>query len=251
MTTLNLTNYFPYNITLDNLREYARTDEVQLEALAYLSEVRGIEQERLADRGIVFIDNLDELYYLAEQYDIEDLACMGINEDNIHLYLEGYLVPVTDIQGRIIYYINYNPTRDKATKYIMALSGFVHNDFLIRFYGLDNFNLALKYDSVAIVEGLFDSIRLLKEGIPAFATLGTKLNDYQKLMLSRFKTVVHVPDNDVSGEIMYKHYSKNLNNIIKFEANPEYEDVDDFGKSGGKRFEKWTKQLKLLMNIHD
>lgn len=239
--------YFPFKVSVKDIEKFTRSDEHQNEALTELARRRGLDIETIYKAGIFFAQDYDEFYYMAEEIFGITVAEMGINEDKLYLYDNGFIIPICDTLGRIVYYINYSYARDSNEKYIMAHSNFVKTDREIRFYGLNNFEKAMEHGTIAVVEGTFDSLRLSEHGIPSVAIIGTKINKYQRMFLSRFNKVVFIPDNDISGESAFNRYQKELKNVVRYDIPPYYEDVDDFGKNDEEFFKDWIVKLKEIM----
>lgn len=223
-------------------------DDDQKRLLGYLSEVRGIPVGELIQRGILYVtDDLGELEYLSDETGIS-LEEMGITEDNEHMFLNGYIIPIRDIKGRIIWYQNYSFNRDKGTKYIMIFPDSYEGAQNIRMYGTHNYDKAMELDSIVAVEGIFDAIRLEMAGVPAVSLMGTKLTKSQQRFLSNFRRVYYVPDNDVSGEYASIR-NQRLDNLVEYKLVSGYEDVDHLGKEGGYEYDMWLNVLKDKMGI--
>lgn len=73
------------------------------------------------------------------------------------------------------------------------------------------------YNFVVLVEGPRDALRLLRNGIPAIATLGAEAVSKEKAMLVEtldIDTVYCLPDNDSGGEVLWR----NVRSVFKTKA---------------------------------
>lgn len=233
----------PIKWKIEDIIDSTSNDEDQSRILKILADYRGFDLKTIINAGIMYIPDLGELDYFGEEkgYKGEEL---GINEEIEFLYEEGYLIPIRDVENEIIFYINYSFERDKSKKYIMVHPNIYERDKEVRLSGLHNYKKALEKDTIVLVEGYFDQLRLEAEGIAAFAILGTKLTEFQKMFISPFKRAIYIKDNDTSGEYAFKKYQKELDNIVSFDILPSYEDVDNLGKNGGYEYHEWIEKLK-------
>ena len=72
------------------------------------------------------------------------------------------------------------------------------------------------YDSVVLVEGVYDALRLIYHGIPAMCTFGTYWNRYRRSLLisGGIRNVVICMDNDKSGRKFSELVYNDINNFF-------------------------------------
>lgn len=181
------------------------TDSVK-ENIKKVAESRKLEPKTLERIGMLRFDTKEELGeflklnpsfkqylgWLNKYWKDKDKGGSILNKNIFPSYLPN---------GRIFFYIIYNPL-DKNYKYDNIYLGDVVDrvrDKKTKMYGLET--LDYTKDSVYIVEGVFDRIRLVEEGYNTVSLLGTSISDYMLKMLKRFDNIYLTMDSDNAGNI--------------------------------------------------
>lgn len=68
-------------------------------------------------------------------------------------------------------------------------------------------------DDIYIVEGYFDAIKFRRLGYNVMALNWNRITDYQANLLSKFKKIILVPDNDNGGKILLKDSIKLISRV--------------------------------------
>lgn len=222
--------------------------EIQKEKLIELVLIRnnGIFDEELyytyLNEGIFYSETLDDFAEIMIESGV-DLDEFDFEPTDI--LTKGYLIPVYDHLGDVLYFINYNSERGKNKKYFIAYP-YEYKDKVanIRVIGLDGIKEALEEQVIFITEGTFDRLRLKAYGLPVISTMGTQLTGYFKEYIKRFKHVVYIGDNDSSGKRSFRLGFKQGMNVYQ-EIVPVGKDVDEYAILRPQEFSKWVdKELK-------
>jgi DNA primase len=85
--------------------------------------------------------------------------------------------------------------------------------------------------NIYVVESSFDAIRLDQCGLPAVATLGSNVSNFQIDLLKKyFNDIIVIADNDDAGASMVKKLKKNLSSkLTVLSLDSKYKDVGDMG----------------------
>lgn len=94
---------------------------------------------------------------------------------------------------------------------------------------LFNFHRVKTSNEVYVVESSFDAIRLDQCGMPAVATLGSMVSNFQIDLLKKyFNNVYVVADNDEAGGHMAERLQKSLGGIVSVvQLDKQYKDIGD------------------------
>lgn len=169
-----------------------------------LMDHRGYDSQEMFDTlmqlGVINVNSLMELSMLYPHYTLEQFKDWGLTNDKGNFILtDRYIVPIKDIAGNIIALVGWHP-QGGSRKYVTTPTlGFSRD---VSFFNYDHaYRLSHEaHDGVVfLVEGIFDAISLRSLGLPAIANQGLEMSSIKSRMLSRFKKVVAVPDNDNSG----------------------------------------------------
>lgn len=230
------------------LVKWLAQDEDQLNCVRELVAHRGGSLTAYIKRGIMYVPDLDEFEYIAEQIG-STLEELGVTETNKWLFEGGFIVPVLDSRYELLFYINHDFRRDKSKKYLNIYTDFYGGrEKEMKMYGLHNTRRAVRQNRVVVVEGLFDAIRLEMHGIPAVAQLGTKLMAYHRSFYKRFDRVIYIPDNDTSGEAAWRKFREGVPDAEVYKINGVHNDVDAYGKANTREYKEWIGELKKLGN---
>lgn len=229
--------------------EYLTEVEEQHEHLYTLMQIRNNNQEDFElfqgylNAGIIYSKDFNHYSSILAEFGV-DLVEQGFNKPR--LFEEGYMIPCYDHVGDTIFYINYSNKRGPKYKYLMV---YPQNKELrealtqIKVYGLEDTLLAHKEDRLFVVEGPFDRLRLKSQGVPAIATLGTKVTQYARNYMARFGRVYYIGDNDDSGKKSFKQLRDN-GLLLNKQYVPSGKDVDDFGKENPEEFRNWVAKMR-------
>jgi len=94
---------------------------------------------------------------------------------------------------------------------------------------LFNFHRVKTSNEVYVVESSFDAIRLDQCGMPAVATLGSMVSNFQiDLLRKYFNNVYVVADNDEAGGHMAERLQKSLGGVVSVvQLDKQYKDIGD------------------------
>lgn len=168
-----------------------------------------------------------------------------INEDSIDTFNLGYsekqdmvIVPVHTPEGMCIGFV----ARSITGKEFKNTPGLPRNKVLFNIHRVDN-------NEVVVVESSFDAIRLHQLGIPAIATLGSKISKQQVALLdSKFSDIVIMSDNDDAGRVLADSIKKHLPH--KFIRQVEWASgIKDVGDLEDNQILETYKNAKDILNI--
>lgn len=250
-------------ISHEELVEWIKTvddDEgnlLQIPLLQELAEHRKHDVNMYIENGVFFNDHDHQLigyliddfdFQVIEEEDIDEIwTNLGLSGNNHNLFENGYLIPARNINNEIIFWINYSFTRNKDIKYINVFTKlFGDYDGNVKIYGLECLPKAIEQDRIVVVEGVFDAMLLNWYGVPTVAFLGTEITDYQKEFLKRFNHIIYVQDNDRSGEVAWRKFSKLFPKSERYSMLSGYKDPDDLHKNSKEKFNIWLNELKKL-----
>ena len=149
------------------------------------------------------MDNL-VLDYDLDFYKLETILNRGFDLDTLKYFEVGFsdkkqriVIPVRDGSYKIVGMIGRAIKEDQEPRYLYT-TGFKRAKVL--------FNLcnAKRYDSIVVVEGSLDAMKVHQAGFPnVVATLGSKISEIQFTHLRKcFNEIIIFSDNDVAGEAM-------------------------------------------------
>lgn len=208
MQTLNLTYFQAVRLIKKHESDIDIMDfvEKEIEEKQEFQEFDGVVLERLS-KAIEASSRANEYY-----------ESRGINKASIDEFQLGYsekqdmvTVPVHTPDGRCIGFV----ARSIVGKDFKNTPGLPRNRVLFNYHRLDS-------KAVAVVESSFDAIRLHQVGLPAVATLGSKISRQQIALLDKFSEIVIMSDNDSAGMVLADSIKKNLSH--KFIRQVEWPD---------------------------
>lgn len=191
-----------YNLTQKYYQNNLKTKE-GLKAREYLSK-RDFSEEIIDKFGIgLALNNLDNLYKLliGKGYQDNILDEIGLIVNNNDYFRNRIMFPIKDYQGEIVGYSGRVYNNEEAAKYVNSKASYYFKKSEI----LYNYHLAKDHvrinDSIIVVEGFMDVIRLSTIGINnAVALMGTALTKEQIVLLKRLRCpVILCLDNDEAG----------------------------------------------------
>jgi len=84
-------------------------------------------------------------------------------------------------------------------------------------------------DTIYIVDGVWDSITINYLGLPAMALLGSRISEDVKKILSLYKQIILVQDNDQAGVSLFIELSKLFKNVWRVKIPVSIaKDIDEF-----------------------
>lgn len=201
------------------LKRNVSRDEVQKECIKYLADFRGLDKELLENEGVFYAENKEELSLLVS-YDEDALFYLGFKSLD---YSNRYLFPILNGKGNLCAWVGYDWEADPS-KYLVGLLGIGDKKRLI--YGLHDMDEAWNEDTIIVVEGIFDRLRLKSIGLNVGAALlGKKMSDWQKSYINRFRNKILIPDGDSSGQEMIEQWKMGLKGNVAVVKLKEYEKV--------------------------
>lgn len=246
----------------EDLVQYIIDNDTAKEDLIYLVLQRNNEQfnEDLyysyQNQGIIHVNNINDTQQIFETlgYTLEDLGFSQEygyeqNQYEYGLTKEGYLVPVVDHLGEILYFVNYSYKRDTSQKYIITYpTEYKEKLTQVKLMGLDDTKSALTQNKVIITEGVFDRLRLKAYNLPVMAVMGTSFTPYVQRYLKRFNQVIYIGDTDTQGK---KSYQRAMTNQLYMfnEVVPKGKDIDEFATNYPEDCDEWIRQLKAKFQL--
>jgi len=106
-------------------------------------------------------------------------------------------------------------------------------------------------DRVYVVESSFDAIRLDQCGLPAVATLGSNVSNFQTDLLKKyFNNIILIADNDEAGSNMKKRLTEKLGSRLStIELDGIYKDIGDMNDEDIKNLEyRFDKDILSMLN---
>lgn len=193
----------------------------------------------LREVGVFQVNYLSEIQLVYPELTMEKAKLFGLVDDNGVFLLKGrFCVPIRDIAGNVTAIVGWFPD---SRKYITtATYGFVRD---AQFFNIECYKQSIEKfgGTVFLVEGIFDTLALRAMGYPALGNMGLELSLIKSQILTRFRKVVAIPDNDKAGkatnEFLYKASGKgrkfrweivNEHVVVKLPAGVK--DTDDFVK---------------------
>ncbi|GAB6065072.1 DNA primase [Aquifex pyrophilus] len=244
-------------IALDKVSDFYREKLLKNnEATRYLLE-RGIDGKVVKKFGLGFSPSSEELIdFLKKNEILEDYLktqnlIKGGGNSYRDLFVGRIVIPIRNMQGRVIGFGGRRIREDKSPKYINSPDSEVFKKGK-NLFGLYEAKDYIKEEGYAVlVEGYFDVIKLFSDGIRnVVAPLGTALTEEQAKLLSKYTKKVYILyDGDEAGrKATRKAISLLLDagiEVYPVEL-PEGYDPDEFVKSYG------VKALKeLILNTKE
>lgn len=106
-------------------------------------------------------------------------------------------------------------------------------------------------DTVHVVESSFDAIRLDQVGLPAVATLGANVSNFQIDLLQKyFNNIIVIADNDEAGGNMKSRIQEKLGSrVAVLQLDKQYKDIGDMSDDDIKKLEvSFDKSIANMLN---
>lgn len=220
-----------------------------IETVMHVSKRTYFEAARLIKSKEGQTDLLDQISKTLEEkpqyaeYDADVVArlnAQALSESRGRQYFASRKIEDTSIKK---FRLGYSQTQDMVTVPVHApdgmLVGFVGRSVegksfkntpgLPKAKVLFNLHRVKKEENVFVVESSFDAIRLDQCGIPAVATLGANVSNFQiDLIKKYFNSIVLVADNDAAGGNMKNKLMNSLGSRVSVvQLNKQYKDIGD------------------------
>lgn len=187
-------------------------------------ELRGIPMEEVIASDIFYIDDATEMLLPRYLGDIEEFGVISPTNKK-PIFHNRYVMPIKDIDGRILNLVGYSKTADE--RYVYGTAKYYRRRETM--YGLENLRLAYERGYAIVTEGITDTIRVRSLGDDykgCFAMCGTHNSDFIMKQLNRCRYgVIKIPDRDAPGKRASKKWkcyrSVTLNTFVA------YKDIDE------------------------
>lgn len=210
------------------------TDEVIYELMTHRGYHSPEMFTTLKEIGVFKLDYLSELTLMMPDLTTQQLKQWGlVNESGDYILSGRYVVAIRDIAGNVTALVGWHP-KGGSRKYVTTPTlGFSRD---ASFFNLDCYKYSWeKWNGlVFLVEGIFDTIALRSIGLPALGNQGLEMSAVKTQILSRFGTVVGIPDNDTSGRSVNEFTNASSGKSEKFIWNIENNHVFAILPSGVK-----------------
>lgn len=224
---------------VDRISLQCTTDDIIYELMLRRKYTSQQMFDTLKEVGIFKLDYISELMMLDPSVTAEQLKDWGLITENGDYILKGrYTVPIRDISGKVAALVGWYPD---IKKYITSPTFGFSRDAM--FFNMDCYKHSiLNWDgTVYLVEGIFDTLSLRSLGFPALGDMGLEMGSLKTQILTRFKKVIAIPDNDKAGRSVSRFTNRVSGKSKKFIWKIENEhvfvtlpkgvkDVDDFIK---------------------
>lgn len=193
-----------------------------------------VEAEEEAENWEEAMERIAINYNSREVDKVDYLIQRGIHSTTLQHFEVGYsekkeliVIPARDEHYQLVGFIGRRINTEIKPKYRYS-KGFPRKDILF------NLNNAKHYDSVIIVEGSLDAMKIHQAGFPnVVATLGANVtNEHVSLLNSYFNEIIIFHDNDEPGEAMrrriYSQCPRKEIRLVEYES----DDVKDAGDMG-------------------
>lgn len=176
----------------------------QDDALEFLADMRKLPVELLKSKGLVYSESKAQI---EDTVDRSFSDCTGFTFSGDNIFRERFIIPIPDYSGKYCGMAGYDA--DSEIKYLFTSTMYFNKRNA--FYNADQIANIYKDDYVILVEGFFDSIRLTSIGLKNnLASMGVRLEDYHKRVLSRIKLKILLGDGDEAGQKALKFWARDL-----------------------------------------
>lgn len=150
----------------------------------------------LKELGIWRVSNLSDITSLLDMRKYKTYQQWGLEKDGKFILSNRFVIPIKAIDGLVTALVGEYPDQ---RKYITTPTiGFVRE---AQFFNMECYSdYVTNGDGVVfLVEGIFDTLALKSEGLPALGAMGLNLGPIKSEILLRFKKVVVMTDTDKPG----------------------------------------------------
>lgn len=247
-----------YKINLDAARYFYNNIRTSKTALNYLYS-RGIDNKIINRFGLGFsLNEWDALinYLKKIGYSIEEMSLAGLlvkSEKGIYdRFRNRIMFPIFDVKGRVIGF-GGRVLDDSKPKYLNTSETLVFEKGK-NLYGLNYVVKNKNLDSIIVVEGYMDCIKLHQFGLNnVVASLGTALTIDHAKLLKRYTNNIYICyDSDAAGQAATLKGIEILESIdlnVKVIIVPSGKDPDEFVKKNG--IEEFKKLIENALFITD
>lgn len=189
------------------------------EKIAELMALRGYHTmdmyEQIDELEMTKVSTIADLKIYMPEYTDSDFRDFGIlTAKGEYLLADRFVFPIRDIKGQVTALVGWK-YMGGAKKYITTPTyGFSRDT---TFFMFDKAVDSLKSNGIIyVVEGIFGAISMNSIGLPTIAVQGIEISKIKSIMLTRFKKVIFIPDNDSSGLATNKYLNEMSGKSIKF-----------------------------------
>jgi DNA primase len=252
-TVSELSNHYhiPYNIPQNIVTSYHHKQEYEKKIIEFFSNYIKICHQKLMihDEALKYLSQrgvfLDVIRSFSLGYDdgaVNDLIDLGYsiseiqeygilsNEDWSSKFKQRIILPVTNTNGD---YISVTGRTLSANKNVVKYLHSIENSIFYKKTTFFNYHNMGNYESVYIVEGFFDMLSCIHNGINnVVSCLGASISDEQIFILQKkFKTIHLLLDGDVAGlqgmiKAAYKFLGYYGNTRVNFYILPSMDPAD-------------------------
>ena len=193
---------------------------------------------------------------------IKRLNAQAIDSPRATRYFNGRLISIESMKK---FLLGYSEKQDMVTVPVHSPNGmpigfvgrsvegkeFKNTPGLPKAKVLFNLHRIKTADRVYVVESSFDAIRLDQVGIPAVATLGANVSNFQIDLLQKyFNNIIVIADNDEAGGNMKTRIQEKLGaRVSVIQLNSEYKDIGDMSDDDIKTLEiSFDKSIANMLN---
>lgn len=189
--------------------------------LADFAELRHFPIGIVKYSDIFYIGDAAEMLIPSYLGDVEDFGVISPTNKK-PIFHNRYIIPIKDINGKILNLVGYNKEADE--RYIYGTARYYRRRETL--YGLENLKLAYDLGFAIITEGITDTIRVRSLGyLNTFAMCGTHESSYIVKQINRCsKGAVKIPDRDAAGQRAARGWK--FNRSITLNTFVKYKDID-------------------------
>ena len=213
-----------------NQQRLFENDEEQFKLKEGIAKFRGCSMEKMLSfpsKQMKTKDHVDEfvghsLYRLFFDHKIGSLVYGRL------------LIPISTPSGFYISYVAYDivaqihtrQTGEKKPSYFAPSDA--RKDSLV-FVPDNHWKQVTDSDVIYVVDGVWDSITINYLGLPAMALLGSRISTDVSKILSLYKQIILVQDNDQAGASLFVELSKRFKNVSRVSVPAEIaKDIDSY-----------------------
>lgn len=125
----------------------------------------------------------------------------GLYVDDFNKFSMRLMMPLRFLDGTLVGFVGYSPVENeegRTIKYLYPRKEILEKSRILAI-DPENFKESLKDGYICLTDGYFDAFSLNVYGIHAASLCGSAVTEYHKLLLSKFKKRIIIPDNDSAG----------------------------------------------------
>lgn len=164
----------------------------------YVSSERVFPMDIITGANYFMFSNPDiPRLLMSNIFTVEESKLTHIFNEKDYMHKGRYTFPIFDIYNRVMALASWSP--NKRHKYLTSRTfGFKES---CQFYGMEQFNNAIRHGFAIVVEGYFDRLRWIQSGYDnVLCVMSNELSPYKRMILDRLPKVIFVPDGDEYGK---------------------------------------------------